>query len=239
MKWGKIIWQEAAELLYPRRCPVCDGVIGWHQGMLCKECSGIRILQEPLCRKCGKSLEQEDAEYCYDCRHKIHKYIEGAALFHYQEAKESIYRFKYKGRQEYAAYYAQETVRHLGRRIKSWNAQALIPVPIHAKRRKCRGYNQAELYAGQLAGLLGIPMLEQYAIRCKNTVPQKTLDNADRQNNLKRAFKIPRNDVKLDTLIIVDDIYTTGSTIDALADTCIAAGAARVYFIALAIGDGL
>ena len=75
--------------------------------------------------------------------------------------------------------------------------------------------------------------------RVKKTLPQKLLDDAGRQNNLKRAFKINRNDVKLKRVIIVDDIYTTGSTIDACAVTLKRAGVEKVYFITVAIGKEL
>ena len=67
-------------------------------------------------------------------------------------------------------------------------------------------------------------------------VPQKELDIQGRENNLKRAFKICRNDVKLKTIIIIDDIYTTGSTMDALALECKRAGIENIYCISLAIG---
>ena len=75
--------------------------------------------------------------------------------------------------------------------------------------------------------------------RSRNTCPQKELDGAARQINLKKAFKIAQNDVKLNTIVIIDDIYTTGSTIDAVAEVCRNAGIKHVYFVALAIGRGM
>lgn len=73
----------------------------------------------------------------------------------------------------------------------------------------------------------------------RNTVPQKELNAAERQNNLKKAFKIASNDVKLSTIIIVDDIYTTGSTIDALTEALQSAGAKKVGFVSLSTGSGM
>ena len=75
--------------------------------------------------------------------------------------------------------------------------------------------------------------------RVKKTVPQKLLDDKQRQNNLKKAFKIGRNDVKWKSVIIVDDIYTTGSTIDACASVLLEIGIQKIYFVALAIGREL
>ena len=70
-------------------------------------------------------------------------------------------------------------------------------------------------------------------------MPQKTLNRAERQNNLKKAFKIVANDVKLKTIILIDDIYTTGSTLDALAETLAEAGAEKIYFLTLSAGSPL
>ena len=82
-----------------------------------------------------------------------------------------------------------------------------------------------------------IPVYTNLAKRIKNTVPQKELNEKQRQNNLKKAFKIEPDVVKLKTIIIIDDIYTTGTTMDALAEVFLEAGAENVYFMTLAIGS--
>ena len=114
-----------------------------------------------------------------------------------------------------------------------------MPVPIHDSKKKQRGYNQAELIARELGRRLNIPVETNLIKRVRKTIPMKDLSAVERQNNLKRAFKICRNDVKLNTIIIVDDIYTTGSTIDAMAYEMRKAGIKRIYFVALAIGNGI
>jgi predicted amidophosphoribosyltransferase len=83
---------------------------------------------------------------------------------------------------------------------------------------------------------MGIPVLTKLVKRTKNTIPQKELDLSARQNNLKKAFKLCRNDVKLNTIIIIDDIYTTGSTIDAVAEQFREAGVKKIYFVAISGG---
>ena len=101
-----------------------------------------------------------------------------------------------------------------------------------------RGYNQAELLALEIGKQLGIRVENNWLIRTKNTVPQKLLNGQERQNNLKKAFKAGQNDVKLNAIVIIDDIYTTGSTIDAMAAVCRQQGVSRIYFAALSIGNG-
>ena len=122
--------------------------------------------------------------------------------------------------------------------IAGCHADALVPVPIHKSRRYQRGYNQAEVLARELSVLTGIPLVTNLILRVHKTVPMKDLSVRERQNNLKKAFKICRNDVKLSTIIIIDDIYTTGSTIDAMSYELRKAGVERIYFMSLAIGRG-
>ncbi len=228
------------EYLFPRRCPVCDRPVKPAGALVCADCGNVlQYVSGPVCLKCGKALSDGGQEYCFDCSHKKHAYDRGVSLYRYGSVRDCVYRFKYGGRQEYAAFLGDELARHLGRQILEWKPQALIPVPLHPKRMKKRGYNQAGLLADRLGERLGIPVLSDWLVRGKNTAPQKLLDGQERQNNLKKAFKIGRNDVELKTIVIIDDIYTTGSTIDEIARTCRFAGVEKIYFAALSIGNGM
>ena len=115
---------------------------------------------------------------------------------------------------------------------------AMVPVPVHKKRMKKRGYNQAAVLAERLSAYTGIPVLENWLVREGDTAPLKDLGAQERQNNLKKAFKIVRNDVKLNTIVIIDDIYTTGSTVDAIAQVIRQHSDCRVYVLTAAIGRG-
>ncbi|MCI6552199.1 MAG: ComF family protein [Lachnospiraceae bacterium] len=225
------------ELLFPGRCPVCDGILRFRKEYICPSCQDtIKYIREPVCMRCGKPLGKEE-EYCRDCAHKRHYYRQGAAVFEYSSIASSIHRFKYGGRQEYARFFGKTMALRLGRQLEMWKAQALVPVPVHASRKRRRGYNQAELLAAVLAQETGIPLRTDLIRRVKKTIPQKELNSVQRQNNLKKAFKILKNDVKLSTIIIIDDIYTTGSTVDAMAAVLLEHGAENIYYAALAIGS--
>lgn len=226
-----------ADWIYPKRCPICDKVVLYGTA-ICPECySEITIIKEKYCVVCGKPLRRGQTEYCTDCEVNRHVYHSGRALCVYHgKVKESIYRIKYANRQEYCDFYAREIKKQLGNYIKSLDADALIPVPISAAKLKKRGYNQAECIAAALSKYTHIPVINNLVVRVRDTAPQKQLDVAERQNNLKKAFKIGQNDVKLNTTIIIDDIYTTGSTIDAIAAVLKEAGVKRIYFVTLAIG---
>ena len=236
----KFFYGMLLDLIYPRRCPVCDKAVKPFGSLICEECTRkIKYVKAPYCQKCGKELRDKRALFCHDCAHKEHKYDRGLALFSYPSVADSIYRFKYQGRQEYAAYYAQRMARILGEKILSLHPDALVPVPIQSSKKRVRGYNQAEVLAKELGRILNIPVEAKLIKRVRKTVPMKELSVGERQNNLKKAFKICHNDVKLITIVIIDDIYTTGSTIDAMAYELRQAGIKHIYFAALAIGNGI
>jgi len=240
------------ELLFPRRCPVCDKIVKQRgksskvkrqpfgfENNICNCCVDKFVpVREPWCCKCGKPLKKEEQELCKDCSRKSHVYTRGRAVFTYDSVAASLYRFKYAGRQEYAGYYGEMAATYLADEIAFRQAQALIPVPLHPVRQRKRGYNQAGLFAKALGDAWNIPVYENLVVRCRNTKPLKQLNPLQRQNNLKKAFKIVQNDVKLNTIIIVDDIYTTGSTIDAVAGVLSEAGVNKIYFVTLAVGNG-
>ena len=227
------------DLLYPPRCPVCDGVL--LQGEeVCAECRPkLHYVSGPRCYRCGKTLQEEETEICHDCKNRAHIYNSGLSLYEYESIKDSLYRFKYQGRCEYAGFYGKEIAGHLGSRILAWHPDAIIPVPLHKKKERMRGYNQAELLAEAVGHCLSVPVRGELVRRQRNTVPMKELEPERRQINLKKAFNMTHFDVKLNCIIIMDDIYTTGSTINEMTRVLKAAGVKYVHFITLAVGNGL
>lgn len=227
------------QAVYPRRCPVCDSIVRQRGEKICLECMDrLKLLTPPWCMRCGKKVE-EGEEFCRDCRERSHLYERGRALYEYDSAAESIYRFKYGGRREYADFYGEQITDYLGDFIREVRPDGFVPIPLHRRRKARRGYNQAGLLAKAVGRRMGIPVYERLLVRVRDTVPQKKLNCPERQNNLKKAFIMPENDVKLKTILVFDDIYTTGATIDEAARALKAAGAERVCFIALACGAGV
>lgn len=239
--WISFVIKGICFLIYPPRCPICHGILKKGEGLAHEECKKKLVyVKEPRCFQCGKPVMAKEIEFCYDCSQKKHVYTKGLSVFLYNSVmKKSIYEFKYNNKREYGDFYAQEIVRELGEHIKRWKVEAIIPVPLHKSRRKRRGFNQAELVANKVGQRLGIPVEASLVARTRKTLPQKQLNDKERQNNLKKAFKMMRNDVKLSTAIILDDIYTTGSTVDEVAAVLRAAGVEKVYVICIAIGKGI
>lgn len=235
------VWMDkAAALLYPSRCPVCDGLLGTGARDMCPGCrERVKYLSGPLCCKCGKKLSECEAEYCGDCSRGSHLFTAGRALYEYEDIAPALYRFKYGGRREYAHFFAREVARQLSAYIYSLRPDGLVPVPMYRGKQRRRGYNQAELLARALGRELGIPVYTDLVARNRNTRPLKELNSEERRNNLKKAFNLAQNSVKLKTIILIDDIYTTGSTMDQVSAVLLSGGSQRIYYIVLAIGAGV
>ena len=228
-------------LIFPGRCPVCDRVMASEDAKkgICDGCRDIlKPIKEPVCFKCGAALRADEDELCRLCKGRRHYFDKGRALYEYSSVRRSIYRFKYGGRTEYAHFFGREMARRLGPAVKSWGAQALIPVPLYPAKKRQRGYNQAYELAKVIGVALNIPVEDKMVRRVVKTRPMKLFNAKERQINLKNSFNITEDVVKSDVVVIVDDIYTTGSTIDAMAKLLKGAGVKKVYFITHSIGSG-
>ena len=187
--------------------------------------------------KCGKEISDSERELCYDCADGEKPFDAGVAVFNYDEtAAKSMVMFKYKGRREYARFYAQELLRDRGDEIKRFVPQLIIPVPIHKTRLEKRGYNQASEIARHVGKALNVPVRDDILIRHKKTNAQKELNASQRQKNIAQAMKVTCDLSGFESILIIDDIYTTGSTLSACARALKAAGAKRVYCASICIG---
>ena len=238
--WRKLaeVADRLGEVIYPPRCPVCDAVVAIRDRGICDTCmKNVKYVENPRCLKCGKTVSSKEVEFCEDCSKMPHIYKQGRALYDYKTVATAIYRFKYGGRREYAKVFGEEMAFYLGDYIRSLKPDALVPVPMYHKKERQRGYNQSFLLAKALGRELNIPVYDKILKRVKNTKPLKLLNPEERLNNLKKAFILVENGVKLNTIIIIDDIYTTGSTIDTISKVFMEQGVENIYFVTLAIGE--
>lgn len=200
-------------------------------------------VRQPYCFHCGRPVEQE-TEYCFDCAKRIKvgsfsNFEQGKALFLYQgEIKQTMYRFKYSNRREYADFFVEEVCRRYGDWIRNSGIEAVVPVPMYRSKEKRRGYNQAKLLAKGIAREMGLVYAPDIIERVRDTRPQKELNDEERKNNLKSAFQTRKDVVQYSYILLVDDIYTTGYTAEAVAEELRRAGAAKVFFLAVCTGKG-
>lgn len=247
---GRIIKEELLRILFPPRCPICDEILeaeliraGWGAHIACE--GKLNTIGQKICYRCGKPLKNAQKEYCFDCQKQFAKRQsffcrEGRSVYLYRgEIQKSMYRFKYSNRRQYAAYFAGKMYDGYADWIRRRNIDVIVPVPMYRKKRRTRGYNQAELLAEELAKRMEIPCEPKAVRRIKNTSPLKLLNAQERKNNLKKAFQAADFIVKYKSILIVDDIYTTGSTIEAVAQEIRKSGVEHVYFLTLCTGEGV
>ena len=224
-------------ILYPARCPVCHGIIQG-KGDLCVSCQKrLRYIQEPKCKKCGKEMEKQEQEYCSDCQRFSHAFDKGAAVFLYDEVmRKSISMFKYHNRREYAEFYAKEMYKHCESFLKNCAPEVILPVPVHRQKKRKRGFNQSELVAKKLGKILNVPVDTKHLVRVEKTTPQKELTRQRRKQNLKKAFAIVKNEKQYQRVLIVDDIYTTGATMDAISEILRENQTKFIFFLTICVG---
>lgn len=225
------------EWLYPPVCVFCGKIC--KEG-ICGECrKNVGIIKEPRCKKCGKPIRQEEKEFCYDCEREELCFEQGRSLWlHKMPVSSSIYAFKYKNRRIYGEIYGREMAKTFRKIIYLWKVDVIVPVPLHKKKQKKRGYNQSEILAKEIGFYVNIPVDTTLVKRKINTVPQKEFSRKERKKNLKNAFEVTKK-IKGKRVLIIDDIYTTGSTIDAISVLLKKAGAEKTYFLTISIGQGL
>ncbi|MGC4019321.1 MAG: ComF family protein [Muricomes sp.] len=226
--------------MYPPVCPFCGKI---SKEGICASCrKRVVYIGERRCMCCGKPVEKEEQEYCRDCRKHsdFYEFDQGRSVWvHRAPVSSAVYRFKYKNKRHYGKVFAEEMAENCAGQIHRWGIEEIIPVPLHSAKRKVRGYNQAEILAEELGKILNIPVNKKILYRIRNTKPQKDLDNAQRIQNLKGAFAVSKHQPVKNSVLVIDDIYTTGSTIHKAAHMLKLAGAQKVYFLTISIGQGV
>ncbi len=230
-----------SNIIFPSKCIFC-GRITADGKRACDECvKRLPYVTEPVCKHCGKPIADSSQELCTDCRTWDHPGLDSSvALFVYlDETKKAMADLKYGGCFKDAGFYADELCRHFYGRIRRWHADVLVPIPIHRRRMRYRGYNQAELVAAELGQRMGLPS-QGLLRRTRYTSPQKDLNAQKRRENLRCAFEVDESVFRPDaheSIVLVDDIYTTGATLEACAGLLKKAGARAVYAVCICIGS--
>lgn len=227
-------------LLFPPRCPVCRDILVPEDGKIHAEChKKLKYVQEPICLLCGKPILEDEEEYCSDCMARRHYFDSGRAVWIYEKhIRQSIIWFKYKHCREFVDFYAETAIASVSAWVRRIHPDVMIPIPLNRKKLRDRGFNQAELLAKAIGQRMELPVDTKVLIRSHWTEPQKNLTPVQRFANLNKAFQVqltPKKSYK--TVLLIDDIYTTGSTMDACAKLLKEQGILHVYYLVLCIGS--
>ena len=227
------------DFFYPKRCPVCLDVLPPGRRLICAPCERkVRRVSGPVCYKCGRPLAEEQEEYCRSCSRRKPSFVKSMAYAEYTSyaLRRMISEVKYHGDCQLLDYPCMDFAERTAEEVRKWKAEVLIPVPVHRERLRMRGYNQAEEIANRLSEVWKIPVDAGYLSRVKRTAAQKELTDTERMTNLYDAFSLTGDPGKYRTVILIDDIYTTGSTLESCTRVLLRAGVRQVYGAVLLIG---
>jgi ComF family protein len=228
LRSGKLI-ELAVESFFPRRCVGC-GKVG---GFLCPECLGkLPRLLPPLCPNCGRS--QASGIVCPDCRQRQTEIDGIRSLFRLDEViRKAIHQLKYRNLKAISPCLAELLSDYF--ESNSLPGEALLCVPLHPRRLRERGYNQSGLLARELGRRVGMPVVEGCLIRVKQAQPQvRAVDVAERRRNVADAFVCRDERISGKQIILIDDVCTSGATLESCAAALKSKGAASVWGLTLA-----
>jgi ComF family protein len=224
-----------SDLFLPRQCAGCQETwLDSHRGFWCEAClDELPWIESPICPQCGRPFPKSPSapdHSCGDCLQSVFLFDSARSATHYAGVvRKRIHQLKFGGQLHWVPPLAELLV-NLFRREESPCADMILPVPLHMHRLRQRGFNQAGLLAGSLGGHLGIPVRFDILVRKCWTEPQTRLNREQRLQNVKDAFDVMNASGVTDrNVLIIDDVYTTGTTLNECARTLKAAGVSEVH----------
>ncbi|MDD5439842.1 MAG: ComF family protein [Candidatus Omnitrophica bacterium] len=232
------------DLVYPPHCEICDIRLNGSERIICNRCFGkILVNAPPFCLTCGRMvpftrvLKGRDLSRCPECKGR-HSYLERMWAWGVYDGglKTCLHLFKHKKRPYILDVFKEGVIDFIGRECPLGIIDIITPVPLDPVKQRDRTFNQSELIAGLIAGHYRKPLVGLLK-KSKKTGPQHFLSKDERKENIKNAFTVryPLR-VKGKTILLVDDIFTTGATMNECSRILKDAGCRAVYGFALARG---
>ncbi len=227
--------------LYPPACCACGKLLTrpfypeLAHRHFCPDClKDLPFIPHPVCPVCGYPGVEGNYKGCTSCSDKTFAFVRHWALLAYDyPVREAIHTMKYRNRPDVAKGFGFLMAQALPESFPE-QVDCMVPLPLHRRRLWQRGFNQSALLGKALSVHTGIPLDTAHCIRKKYTKPQFALNQQERQKNVNNAFGIsPAGFFTGKTVLLIDDIFTTGSTANACAQTLMADGAAAVYVYTL------
>lgn len=225
----KMFWRWVTSLFFPNRCYMCGDVIDWQQH-ICRRCyDKVPYILPPICARCGRS--KSDC-VCHGHKRSYERCI--SPLYYDDELKTAIYQLKTYGYRQVVDSLAMEMAEVIRREYGGVMFDAIVPIPLHKSTLSARGFNQSDLLARSLSTYVHSPV-RPVLKKLYATKPQKTLTMQQRSGNLLGAFDVIEGEsIDGATVLLVDDIVTTGSTLDECAKMLKLYGAKEVYAVTAA-----
>lgn len=226
------------DTLFPPRCFACNALTA-EQGSLCGDCwHDVDFIAAPLCRRCGVPFAHDVGEMgeCMPCLQAPPPYATARAVFRYEGgSRRLVTGYKYYDRTHATPMFARWMARAGAEQLAQ--ADVIVPVPLHRWRLLQRRYNQSALLASAVAKAAQLPCLPDALRRTRHTAQQAGLTREQRQDNVRAAFAVaPAKKTLLSgkSVLLIDDVLTTGATLNACTDALMDAGAKQVFILTLA-----
>jgi ComF family protein len=231
--------------LYPPRCRACGETFqGRDAQYFCSACwRKIRLVGHPMCNVCGRPFPDGsgDDHTCGLCLARRPHFAQAWAWACYprEEAEEhplrqAVQKFKYGRKVSLGKPLGRLMARGCREFLKDCDAEVIIPVPLHPKRLRWRGFNQSVLLARQLSRAYGIPADPLVLRRIRETSPQTQLNEEERRRNVRGAFALAqKTSLEGRKVLLVDDVYTSGATVNECSRTLMRSGAKQVFVLTL------
>ncbi len=231
------LFEKFLDVLYPNdiSCIICgDDIFNDNLYCVCEKCkTNLPFIKGKVCKRCGLPINSM-ANYCDRCQRHQHSFDRAVATFYYRdEIARCIKELKF----ENCRYFAKHLAKFMADTYieNNFDCDVIVPVPMHINRLKERGFNHSELLAYHLSEFVQIPLDTQSLVKCVNTKTQVKLNYEQRQKNLINSFKVVnRKAIKGKNVLVVDDVFTTGSTMDNCAKALKSAGANKIFCISIA-----
>jgi len=219
---------KAADAFYPPVCVNCHVRIAEQKLWLCGDCyDRLSFLPEQHCPKCGYPTEENA---CSNCAETSFAFTQALSVFLYEDsAKAMVHALKYTGLTDIGDWFGNQMFKTLLKEKTLADVDYVTAVPLHRVRRRERGFNQSELIAKALAKRISKPYTEKVLTRITNTASQTLLDGSSRKKNVRGAFKIGRLNPEGKSFLLIDDVFTTGTTVNEATKTLLKAGTKQVY----------
>jgi ComF family protein len=220
------------DLLYPPCCVNCKTTNEW----LCQDCfKRIAFITFPVCERCGASISTDGLPLCVQCKNNPLQSTDGIRSASYYEdnpIRPAIHFLKYRNHRGLASILGKILIEAYRR--YNLKADVIVPVPLHPSRLRERGYNQSQLLANEIGIFFNLPVDTDTLQRVRKTKSQMELEVNERRQNVLNAFVCRSKKLAGQKVLLVDDVCTTGSTLDACAAALKEGGAASVWGLTLA-----
>jgi len=227
------------QFFLPPQCPCCEKFLEERERGICADCLlKIHWIEPPFCSVCGSPFvsKEIDCHPCAACLRKGKYFTMARALGYYEDPlQEAIHQWKYEQKITFNPIFGEWMAQGLARYWDARQIDLLIPVPLHRQRLRERGFNQALLLVEELSRRAGIPYRKRVLRKKNPTTPQVNLSGAEREKGVRGSFHIlDRKALEGKSILLVDDVYTTGATVNECSKVLLAGGAKRVDVLTLA-----